>query len=181
MMLSKMNTGAMGAAGSGVPDKVAQDAWFETTKEQAVGASQWFVRREGDTVSAGIVREVPPRLPGNTNAPLYRLRLVCNASAGSGEMHLTWSPQPQTNRSVTVSADGGLTVEYRVEGMESMGNGASVKTGRASLLLTGNGDRRLPFAKKSLTVQGLFPGETIDFPFESLDKDAQLSLSKCFQ
>jgi cytochrome c551/c552 len=35
MILSKLNNGAMGAAGNGVPDKVAQEAWLEATREQA--------------------------------------------------------------------------------------------------------------------------------------------------
>src|SRR3954471_5839549 len=38
MMLSKLNSGAMGAAGNGMPDKAAQAAWLAATKEQAAGA-----------------------------------------------------------------------------------------------------------------------------------------------
>ena len=52
MMLSKLNNGAMGAAGNGVPDKAAQQAWLESTREQATGAREWFVRREGGVMSA---------------------------------------------------------------------------------------------------------------------------------
>src|SRR5215470_182118 len=58
MILSKLNNGAMGAAGNGVPDKAAQQAWLESTKEQAGGAGEWFVSGEHGLVSASIVREV---------------------------------------------------------------------------------------------------------------------------
>src|SRR3954466_11412417 len=47
MILSKLNNGAMGAAGKGVPDKVSQMAWLDSTREQAAGASEWFLSREG--------------------------------------------------------------------------------------------------------------------------------------
>src|SRR3954466_3417382 len=45
MILSKLNNGAMGGAGKGVPAKTAQEAWIESTKEQATGAKDWFVSR----------------------------------------------------------------------------------------------------------------------------------------
>ena len=80
MMLSKLNNGAMGAAGNGVPDKAAQQAWLDSTKEQAAGAGDWFVSREGAVVSAGMVREVPPRKPGSTEVPVYRVTMVCNST-----------------------------------------------------------------------------------------------------
>src|SRR3954453_7030042 len=46
MILTKLNNGAMGAAGKGMPDKASQQAWLDSTREQAVGASEWFVSRE---------------------------------------------------------------------------------------------------------------------------------------
>ena len=101
MILSKLNNGAMGAAGKGVPDKAAQQAWLESTREQAVGASEWFVSREEGIVSVSIVREVPPRQPGSSDMPVYRFRMTCNPSTGAGEMQLMhrlrpdarWPPQ----------------------------------------------------------------------------------------
>src|SRR5215469_6621544 len=77
MLLSKLNNGAMGAAGNGVPDKAAQEAWLKSTREQAAGAEEWFVRREDGVVSASIVRKVPPRNAGSTDFPVYRLTIVC--------------------------------------------------------------------------------------------------------
>lgn len=180
MILSKLNNGAMGAAGNGVPDKAEQQAWLESTREQAAGAKDWFVSREGGTVSAGIVREVPPRLHGSTDTPVYRMLLVCNAETGIGEMQLTWSPEPQTGRTLTASLDGNTPVEYRILGNESMGNGGTVQTGHASVVLSAGKSGKLALAKESLVIRELFPGETVEFPFADLDSKARSELSKCF-
>jgi hypothetical protein len=180
MMLSKLNNGAMGAAGNGVPDKAAQQAWYESTREQAVGAKEWFVRREDGAVSASIVREVPPRKPGSTDAPVYRLMIACNASTGAGQMQLTWSPQPQTGQTMTALADGGPPVEYNIEGKESMGNGGTVETGHASVVLSRGKGSKVPLANRSLTIRNLFPGETVTFPLADLGEAARSELRVCF-
>src|SRR3954453_19785281 len=78
MILSKLNNGAMGAAGNGVPAKASQQSWIESTKEQATGAKDWFVSRADGVVSASIVRDVPPREPASTDAPVFRVIAVCN-------------------------------------------------------------------------------------------------------
>src|SRR5450432_4320006 len=86
MILSKLNAGAMGAAGNGVPDKAAQEAWLASTKEQAAGAEEWFVSREDGLVSASIVREVPSRRPDVKESPIYRIKMACNTGSGVGQM-----------------------------------------------------------------------------------------------
>src|SRR5690348_785042 len=43
MLLSKLRSGAMGAAGLGIPDKATGDAWIADTARQAEGAKQWSV------------------------------------------------------------------------------------------------------------------------------------------
>jgi hypothetical protein len=156
MILSKLNNGAMGAAGNGVPDKPAQKAWLESTREQAAGANTWSVSRDGDVVSAGIVREVASRV--------YRLSIVCDTAAGIGQMQLTWSPQPQTGRALTASVDGKPEVEFIAEGKES-----------ASQAL-----RKLALPEDSLTIRDVFPGETVRFPVADLDQRARSELKKCF-
>ena len=176
MMLTKLNSGAMGAAGNGVPEKAAQEAWLESTREQAAGADKWFVTRDG-AISASIVREVPPRSPGANGFPAYRLLVSCNALTGAGEMQLSWSPQPQTGRTMTVTSDNGAPVEYKIDGKESMGNGATVQSGHASVILSGG---KLGFAKQSLTIRDLFDGEEVIFPFAELDVKARAELGKCF-
>ncbi len=176
MILSKLNGGAMGAAGKGVPDKAAQTAWLESTKEQATGADDWFVTREGNTVAASMVREVPVRNPAATDPPVYRISVAC--SAGAGSLELTWSPQPQTGRTMTASADGNPPVPYKIEGKESMGNGASLQSGHASVVLSEGGKLRAP--DSSLTIRELFDGESVEFPFRSLDPKVRSDLRRCF-
>ena len=178
MILSKLNAGAMGAAGNGVPGKAAQEAWIAATKEQAAGAEEWFVNREDGLVSASIAREVPSRRPDVKESPIYRIKITCNTVSGVGQTQLTWSPQPQTGRTMTAWADREAPVEYRIEGKESMGNGATVQSGHASLLLSDGG--KLGFPNHSMTVHELFPGETIEFPFSDLDQKTRTELSTCF-
>jgi hypothetical protein len=181
MILSKLNNGAIGAAGNGVPDNAAQRAWLESTQEQAAGANDWFVRREGSVVSASIIRKAPPRMPGSTDAPVYRLIILCNPSTASGEMQLTWSPQPQTGRAMTASVDGNAPVEYKIEGTESMGNGGTAQSGHASVVLSSVKGAKFPLANQSLTIRDLFPRETVEFPFANLDQKARSELRTCFQ
>jgi hypothetical protein len=178
MILSKLRSGAMGAAGNGVPDSQTQHAWIESTMEQAAGAGEWFVSSQGGVVSASIVREVPPREPGVTDAPLYRITLACNLATRTGDIQLTWSPQPQTGRTMNVVIDGNAPVEYKIEGKESMGNGASVQAGHASVFLSGGTRGNLSLPRRSLTIRDLFPGEVVEFPFADLT--ARSEFSKCF-
>jgi hypothetical protein len=180
MILSKLNNGAMGAAGIGVPDKAVQHAWLESTREQAAGATEWFVTREGGVVSASIVRAVPPRRTGSADSPVYRVAVACHATTGAGELRLTWSPEPQTGRRMTASADGKTAVAYNIEGKESMGNGGTAQTGHASVLLSRGKGAELGFASRSLTIRDLFPNEIVEFPFADLDENTRADLRKCF-
>jgi hypothetical protein len=180
MILSKLNNGAMAAAGNGVPDKAVQQAWLDSTRQQAVGADKWFVNHEDGRLSASIVREVPPRKAGSTDVPVYRLKMVCQPLTGSGEMQLTWSPQPQTGRTMTASVDGDTPVDYRIEGKESMGNGGTAETGHASVVLSNGRGRKLTLAHQTMTIRELFPGEAVEFPFFQLDRKAREEFRKCF-
>ncbi len=81
---------------------------------------------------------------------------------------------------MTASVDGNAPVEYRVEGLESMGNGATVKSGRASVVLSSAIDARLPLPKRELIVRDLFGDETVVFRLDTLDKSALSELSSCF-
>jgi hypothetical protein len=76
------------------------------------------------------------------------------------------------------SADGNTPVEYPIEGRESMGNGASVLSGHASVLLTGGPGGKVPLPRRSLIIRDLFPGEIVEFPFAELK--ARTELAKCF-
>ena len=180
MLLSKLQNGAMGAAGLGIPDKETREAWVAVTTIQAAGAKEdWTViRRElpGTTpliLTSSLVREVPPRKP-ETDAPLYRLTLACNTNSRQGEMQLAWSPQPQTNRTFLVSADGKPGLAHTLVGEEKMGNGTAGASGLASMTLN------TPMPRKTLAVSGLFDGETATFPVDALDQHTLQELAACF-
>ena len=79
---------------------------------------------------------------------------------------------------MTASVDRNGPVEYRTEGTESMGNGATVQSGHASVLLSDGG--KLSFPNHSLTVRELFAGETVEFPFSALDQKTRTELRSCF-
>ena len=93
-------------------------------------------------------------------------------------MQLSWSPQPQTGRTMTAQVDRHAPAEYRIEGKESTGNGATVQTGHASVLLSE--DRKLGFPNHSLTVRELFAGETVEFPFFAFDQKTRTELRTRF-
>lgn len=180
MLLSKLNNGAMGAAGKGVPDNATQQAWIDSTRVQAVGATEWFVSRDDGIVSASIVRDVAPRRPGSSDRPIYRLQMTCNPSTRVREMLLTWSPVAQTGRALTASVDGNAPIEYRIEGFESMGNTGAGQSGHASVVLASGTGAKLGLASRSLTIRELFPGESVAFPVSDLDRRTVSELRMCF-
>jgi hypothetical protein len=176
MLLSKLQGGAMGAAGLGIPDEATRDAWVAATTAQAERAKNWTVIRteapesKAPLLVASIVRDVASRKPA-----LYRLILACNIASRQGEIQLTWSPQPQTNRTFSVSADGNPGIPHKLEGREEkMGNGSAATTGLAAATLNA------PLPEKTLTITDLFPGETVVFPLGDLDPAARQQLRVCF-
>jgi cytochrome c551/c552 len=179
MLLSKLRNGAMGAAGLGIPDKETRDAWVAATTAQAAGAEKWTVIRteraasSASTLTASIVRDAPPRKP-DTHAPLYRFIVACDGASHAGKIQLAWSPEPQTNRTFFVSADGQPGIAHTLVGQEKMGNGSAGASGLASAML------HAPLPRKSLTVTELFPGETVVFPVDTLDQHTWRELAACF-
>jgi mono/diheme cytochrome c family protein len=180
MLLSKLRNGAMGAAGLGIPDPQTQEAWVAATVAQAVGAENWTVTRaerpaaSNSILSASVVREVQPR-KASKDAPLYRLSMTCDETSRQGEIQLTWSPEPQTNRTFLVSVDGQTGLAHTLAGQEKMGNGTAGTSGRASAILL------TPLPRKSLAITGLFEGETVVFPVDALNPHAWQELAACFQ
>jgi len=180
MLLSKLRNGAMGAAGLGIPDTATRDAWVAATAAQAERAQGWTVIRteargsKAPVLTASIVRDVAPR-KRDTDAPAYRLTLACNIASHQGEIQLTWSPEPQTNRTFSVSADGNTGIPHRLEGREEkMGNGTAGTSGLAAAMLN------VPLPEKTFTITDLFPGETVVFPLGDLDQLARRQLAVCF-
>jgi hypothetical protein len=81
---------------------------------------------------------------------------------------------------MTASVDGKAPVKYRIESKESMGNGGTEQTGQASVLLSNAQGGKIALANRSLSVRELFPGESVEFPFSSIDQTAHAELRKCF-
>jgi hypothetical protein len=181
MLFSKLENNAMGAAGLGIPDRLVRDAWLASTREQARGATRWTVLREvrmgtmpAQVLTASIVREAPAR-PKVTGAPVYRLTMTCDAAIGVGDVQLTWSPEPRTNVTMSTSVDGGAPVPHEVTGTErQMGNGTSIVSGLAATTL------QVPLAQHSLTVSGLFPGDSVEFPIGDLRDEVRREFAACF-
>ena len=179
MLLSKLQGGAMGAAGLGIPDKATRDAWVAATTAQAERADEWTVihaeasESQAPLLIASIVRYVAPRKP-EAGMPLYRLILACNVASHQGEIQLAWSPEAQTNRTFSVSADGRQAISQQLQGREEqMGNGSAGIAGLAAATLSA------PLPQETLTITDLFPGETIVFPLGDLDQAARQQLAVC--
>jgi mono/diheme cytochrome c family protein len=189
LVAMKMRSGAMGAAGIPIPDKTTIDALIEALASEATGATEWNLNRTEDPATkspitaASILREAPST--GNAGeAGMYRLVLSCNAATREGGMQLTWAPIPKTGR-LSVVVDGGMPLVYEVEGEEKMGNGSQVTAGPSAVGLSESGQNSghgaMPLPKEVLAIQGLSPGEFVEFPFGELAETARQSLAGCFK
>ncbi len=173
MMASKVKNGAMGAAGIPGPGQAVEDALLAAFSAAAVGATEWSLDR-GAAVTASIVQQAPAKASPN-QPEVYRLKLTCKDQ--KPEAQLSWSPQPAppSGRALSTAVDGQPASQLVIEGNEKMGNGSSGSTGPASALLP---LARLP--EQSLTISGLFPQETVVFPFSKLTPEMRKELSACF-
>jgi hypothetical protein len=187
MLVSKLNSGAMGAAGIPAPDKATIDALINALASEATGAHEWNVHRTQDPatkapmVTASILRELPSAR--GEVAALYRLVLSCNAATHDGEMQLAWAPAPKIG-TLSATVDGKAPVIYKVEGAEKMGNGSQGTTGPAAIsLYQSKKDSQTPrilLPTKTLLIKDLFPNESVEFPFGDLSQTARQSLAACF-
>lgn len=158
MMLSKVRSGAMGAANIALPDKTTLDAFGAALAAEAKGAEQWSVVINKFLTTASVLREIPaPSKPGGLSS--YRLILSCDAASGKGEMQLAWSPLPVKG---TLAVMLGTTpFSYNVDGADFRG---------LPLLVS---DR--------IRFSGLFPGESVEFSFDDLARPARRALAPCFK
>src|SRR6185369_16484028 len=86
MMVSKLKSGAMGAAGIQRPDQATQDGLFKALDEKSEGAREWTLTRTPDVLTVSILGDAPTE-------ELYRLKLTCRPDTRQAEMQLTWSPK----------------------------------------------------------------------------------------
>jgi hypothetical protein len=178
MMVSKLKSGAMGAAGIERPPQPTQDALQAALTAKSAGAEEWALSRpQAHIVSTSIVRSVP------SSGELYRLKLSCRGDTREAELQLTWSPNNAGDsvRVMSVAVDGGIPVIYKVEGHEKMGNGSKkadgtdITTGPAAAVL-----EKMPLPSRTLTVSNVFPNEIVVFPFDGLTPSMRQELSTCF-
>jgi hypothetical protein len=103
--------------------------------------------------------------------PCLRVLIVLNPSTEFGEMQLTLVARTAGGAQDGASV-GGKALGYRIERKEPMGNRGTVQTGHRSVVLSSGKGRKLALPKQSLIVRDLFPGETVGFPCERLDKES---------
>jgi mono/diheme cytochrome c family protein len=192
MILGKLKTGAIGAAGVKPPDDATVSAWISATAAEAAGANHWStLRTEGPAstpsiLSASIVREVPSaQSPGVPDS--YRLTVTCRADTHEAGMQLAWSPGvPKKGQVLSALVDGRALSAYTVDGTEKMGNGTDLSSGPGSIFLysthkspEGAGSA-MALPAHTLTIRDAFPDETVVFPFEDLPQTTRQALSACF-
>jgi hypothetical protein len=186
MMLGKLKTGAIGAAGVKIPDDATVHAWISAMSAEAAGAGRWRVNRMEDPaakasiLSASIVRNVPsavsPDVPDS-----YRLTVTCRADTHEAKMELAWSPGvPKTGQVLSALADGKTLSTYKVEGTEKMGNGKSGNSGPGSIVLSTSSGLHTGLPTHTLTIRDAFPKETVVFPFSELAPADRQGLAACF-
>ena len=193
MMLGKLKTGAIGAAGIKIPDKATVQAWIDATSAEAAGANRWTVSRSREGVattasiiSASIVQEVPSAVSKDV-PDSYRLAVTCRPDTHEAEMLLTWSPgEVKQGQVFSALVDGKELSTYKVEGKEKMGNGQAGSSGPGSIVLYSTGDhsgaakRAMVLPAQTLTIRDPIPNETIVFPFGELAEADRQALSACF-
>jgi len=174
--------GAMGASGS-QPDEATQIAFARALSAESAGAQEWHSGRSTDseaaprTITADIIRPIAStKFPGKID--MYRLILSCRVDTREGEIRLAWANGvPDEGQPMTVSIDGKVPFIHKAEGGKQQGNGAN---GPGATILYPDSQMRLPFPEQSLTVSGLFPNETVTFPFEGLGADVRRQVAGCF-
>jgi hypothetical protein len=189
MIASKLRGQALGASGQSLPDRATQDALLSAVSAEGMGANRWVVDRTQDAaplLTASIVQEVPTSR-GAGDPDLYRLILTCRTDTREGGVLLTWSPGvPKNGQAMSVAADGKALATYTLEGHEKMGNGQAGTSGPGAVVLYAAKDRTegmpatMPLPERTLTVDSLFPNETVVFPFDGLSKTERQSISPCF-
>jgi hypothetical protein len=179
MMLGKLRTGAIGAAGIKIPDDATVQAWISATRAEAAGAQRWNVERDDALIAASIVQELPSpvTLPNGDKVPdSYRLAVTCRPASHQAEMVLSWSPaEPKPGQVFTALVDDHAAASYKVEGKEKMGNGQAGESGPGSIKLDA-----MTLPARTLTIRDAFPNETVAFPFSELAPADRNALATCF-
>jgi hypothetical protein len=184
MMVNKLNSGAMGAAGIPIPDSSVVSALTAALSNQAADAAAatggWTFKAFNDPLSkvplvtATIVREVPStRPPGESS--VYQLTVTCqkNSDVAKGgnagepaEMHITTYTKGSSGLAPRPMS-GPLPITYEVDGRFYSGVASNGQMPMTAL------------PAKTLAVCNLFPGEAVMFPFGGLNDTLRRVLSTC--
>jgi len=167
LVVDRLKTGAMGAAGRGVPERATQEALVSALSAESAGAMNWTVITQGPLLTAGILRQLPSTThPGDTD--MFRLRLTCNADTREAEIQVGWADwTPEEGRPMSVGVDGNAPLTLKAEGGKKQGNQVR---GPGSVILP------IPLPAQTLTISNALPDETVVFPLGSLPK----SVRECF-
>jgi hypothetical protein len=182
MLLGKLRTGAMGAAGIGLPGAETRLAWTRAIAAAAAGSDRWHIEQEraDAPISASIVREIASPTPDGV-PDSYRLAVSCQPATHRGSVELTWSPNvPKAGQIMSAEVDGNRFATYKIEDEETMGNGMGGKSGPGAISLFPAG-RSAPLPLETLKIRDVFPGQAVVFPFRDLPASARRALSACFQ
>jgi hypothetical protein len=164
--------GAMGAAGTGVPDQATQIAFGKALSMEAAGAEKWHSQQSDRELTADLLRELPSAVFAG-KFDMYRLILTCRVATHEGEIRLAWANGvPDEGREITVQVDGQAPFKHKVDGGEKQGNGVN---GPGATVLS-----NMPLPTQSLTIRNVFPDETVVFPFEGLSEPVRRDLGACF-
>jgi mono/diheme cytochrome c family protein len=184
MLLSKLRTGAMGAAGVGIPEPEIRQAWVAATAVQAAGAQRWSVLRSSDSaaddlVTASIVRQLPSPNP-NVEPDSYRLIVTCRPATRRASVELAWSPNvPAAGAVMAAEVDGKPFSTWKIDGAETYGNGMNGSSGPGAIMLSG-AKPGMPLPAGTLAIRDVFPSQTVVFPFSDLPADGRQALAACF-
>jgi hypothetical protein len=184
MMLGKLKTGAITAAGEKPPEDATVQAWISATSAEAAGANRWNVNRvavpPSSLLTASIVQDVPSAVSADV-PDSYRLTVTCSLNTHEAEVELAWSPAvPKTGQVFSAFVDGKALSTYKVEGTEKMGNGQDGSSGPGSIVLSAAGKPAMSWPAQTLTIRDAFPNETVVFPFGDLPQSDRQALSTCF-
>jgi hypothetical protein len=188
MMVSKLQYGAMGAAGVPMPDPATISGLIDALAARAGGAETatggWTLKSNASplppppppTITASIHEEV--HSPANAGkSTVYFLTLTCvktpdtSKAAIASASHLA---EMRLTADRPMAAAGSWPLKYDVDGI----------AGRTSITYVTDDDSGsatfvIPLPSRSLTIRNLFPGETVTFPFGGLNPELRRILSTC--
>jgi cytochrome c553 len=187
MMVSKLTSGAMGAAGVPLPDPATEKALIEALRAEEAGAEAatggWAIKSNASplppppppTVTASMFREVSS--PANDGlATVYRLTVDCVKTIDTSEAGTASASHPAEMKLTADRAAeaGSVPFAYDVDGVTGSSSIRYVTTPNSSSV-----NFVMPLPSHSLTIRNLFPDETVTFPFDGLNPDLRRILSTC--